>query len=60
MRLGKLRDSLQALDSMTGREVLKDLEEPVNKYQCETLLLGAERDVSKPKRYKLLKTLGLR
>jgi tetratricopeptide (TPR) repeat protein len=60
MRLGKLRDSLQALDSMTDREILKDLEEPVNKYQGETSRLGAERDVSKPKRYKLLKKLGLR
>jgi tetratricopeptide (TPR) repeat protein len=60
MRLGKLRDSLQALDSVTDSEVLKDLEEPVNKSQGETSRLGAERDVSKPKRYKLLKRLGLR
>jgi hypothetical protein len=60
MRLGKLWDSLQALDSVTDSEVLKDLEGPVNKSQGETPRLGTERDVSKHERYKLLKTLGLR
>jgi hypothetical protein len=55
-----LQDNLQALDTATENETLKDVEEPVNNSRGETSRLGAERALSKTKRHKLLKKLGLR
>ena len=60
LRSRSLRDNLQALDTVTENETLKDVEEPVNNYQGETSRLGAERAPLKTKRHKLLKKLGLR
>ena len=60
LRSRSLRDNLQALDTVTENETLKDVEEPVNNSRGETSRLGAERALSKTKRHKLLKKLGLR
>jgi tetratricopeptide (TPR) repeat protein len=59
-RSRSLRDNLQALDTATENETLKDVEESVNNSRGETSRLGPERAPSKTKRHKLLKKLGLR
>ena len=59
-RSHSLRENLRALNTMTENEALQDVEESVNTSREETSRLGAERALSKSKRYKLLKRLGLR
>ena len=60
LRSWSLQDNLRALDTMTENKALIDVREPVNKFQGETLHLGAKGTLLESKCYKLLKKLGLR
>jgi tetratricopeptide (TPR) repeat protein len=55
-----LRDMIQSLDTVTDKKATDDEEESVNDSQGETLHLGAVDLSPKSKRYRLLKTSGLK